>query len=71
MLPVVQTVSQRIFEAFLRYHHQFKTITRRARTRFEQRDWTAARQDAVERLELYNQVVSDTVWWIRQELGSH
>ena len=68
--PYIQTVSQRIFEAFLRYHHQFKTITRRARTRFEKRDWAAAREDAVERLELYNTVVADTVWWVRRELGS-
>ncbi len=68
--PYIQTISQRIFEAFLRYHHQFKTITRRARTRFEKRDWSSARSDAVERLELYNQVVADTVWWIRQELRS-
>ncbi len=66
----IRTISQRIYEAFLRYHHQFKTITRGAQTRFEKRDWNAAREDAVERLELYNQVVGDTVWWVRQELGS-
>jgi isocitrate dehydrogenase kinase/phosphatase len=36
-----------------RYHRGFEEITRRARQRFEQRDWLGAQADATERLTLY------------------
>ena len=37
-----------IRDGFLDYHARFAAITRRARQRFEQRDWMAARDDAVQ-----------------------
>ena len=42
-----------IHAAYERYHRGFEEITRRARDRFEQRDWLGAQTDATERLTLY------------------
>ncbi len=43
------------------FQHQFKAITRRARGRFARRDWHGMQTDAAERLDLYKQVVDQTV----------
>ena len=48
-----------IHDGFEDYHARFAAITRRARGRFEQRDWVAARQDAVERIALYDLCVGE------------
>ena len=40
-------VSRVIFDAFEDYHARFADITRRAKIRFENSDWNAARMDAV------------------------
>ena len=48
-----------IRDGFLDYHARFAAITRRAQQRFEQRDWMAARDDAVERIELYDLCVGE------------
>ncbi len=53
--------AQAILEAFAAYHAQFKAITRRARMRFETRDWHGMQADVAERLELYRTVVEQTV----------
>jgi isocitrate dehydrogenase kinase/phosphatase len=50
-----------IHQAFLEYESRFTAITRRARLRFENREWRQAQEDAVERLTLYRAVVDDTV----------
>ncbi|MEP7324502.1 MAG: isocitrate dehydrogenase kinase/phosphatase AceK regulatory subunit, partial [Gemmatimonadota bacterium] len=50
-----------IHRAFLEYEARFTAITRRARQRFEGREWRKAQDDAVERLTLYKTVVNDTV----------
>jgi isocitrate dehydrogenase kinase/phosphatase len=42
-----------IHAGYERYHHGFEEITRRARDRFERRDWLGAQADATERLTLY------------------
>lgn len=58
-----------IHAAFAAYHEQFKTITRRARTRFEQRDWHGIQADAAARLDLYTAVVDEIVADIRELLA--
>jgi isocitrate dehydrogenase kinase/phosphatase len=55
--------------AFEAYQARFELITRRARGRFEQRDWHAAQRDARERLELYSAVVNTSLAHLRQMLG--
>ena len=49
--------SQIIYDGFIRYNNYFHRITRRARTRFEQRDWKGHQQDIVDRADLYEKSV--------------
>jgi isocitrate dehydrogenase kinase/phosphatase len=57
--------------AFLDYHARFTQITRRAKARFEAREWREAQGDAVERLTLYRGIVHDTVGEITTLVGSN
>jgi isocitrate dehydrogenase kinase/phosphatase len=54
-----------VLDAFVDYNARFADITRRARRRFERRDWHGAGRDAVDRIALYGQLVDET--WIRLE----
>lgn len=58
-----------IGEAFADYHAQFAWITQRARRRFEQRHWNAARADAVERIALYDACVDQCRMRLQAVLG--
>lgn len=58
-----------ILEGFERHSGQFREITDRASRRFEARDWPAAQADAVERLLLYSETVTDVVESIDELLG--
>jgi isocitrate dehydrogenase kinase/phosphatase len=64
------TAARAIVEAFADYHARFAAITRRARGRFERRDWAGARLDAVERIELYDRCVAETDARLRAGLGA-
>jgi isocitrate dehydrogenase kinase/phosphatase len=59
-----------IYDAFEAYHAQFKTITRRARTHFERRDWRTMQADAAARLDLYADVIGGIVAEVRELLGT-
>src|SRR3954468_17596529 len=50
-----------IHAAYEQYALGFEEITRRARSRFEVRDWAGAQADATERLELYKAHVDAAV----------
>jgi len=56
-----------IRDAFADYNRRFGEITRRARAHFENRDWAAARGDAVARIELYDRCIGE----ISVALGVH
>ncbi len=58
-----------IHEAFQKYNDNFWRITRRARSRFEGREWRGAERDLGERLELYTKSVDRTVAALRRQLG--
>jgi isocitrate dehydrogenase kinase/phosphatase len=58
-----------IREGFLAFHHQFQSITTRAHSRFENRDWAGIQKDAQERLVLYNRVVMQVVGRLQDLLG--
>jgi len=64
-LPACPEIGNRAVEAihaaYDRYHRGFEEITRRARERFEQRDWLGAQADATERLALYRTHVDGAV----------
>src|SRR6056297_101772 len=60
-----------IFDAFGDYNAEFREITRRARLRFESRDWVAGRRDATERIDLYDRYVARTTETLRGRLAGH
>jgi len=67
--PIARRAAAAILLAFDSYERRFSDITRRATTRFEQRDWHGMQHDAVERLELYGQVISAIVADLAALLG--
>ena len=56
-------------DGFADYNARFRAITQRAKRRFERREWTAARLDAIERIELYDVCVAETSRRLESELG--
>ena len=62
-------IAERIRDGFADYHARFAAITRRAKGRFEQRDWGAMRSDLVERIELYDVCVKQMQDWLAQVLA--
>ncbi len=50
-----------ILDGFISYEARFREITRRAKQRFEKRDWSGLQTDATERLDLYKNVVDQVV----------
>ncbi|MGC8641587.1 MAG: bifunctional isocitrate dehydrogenase kinase/phosphatase [Isosphaeraceae bacterium] len=65
---LVHKAGAAIFAAFQDYDRQFQAITRRAKPRFEKRDWHGLQHDALERLELYPRIITETVRRIRELL---
>ena len=62
--------SRHIVEAFAHYNAEFRAITRRAPQRFDARDWKGGQRDAVERIELYDRYVNQTIAELRERLGA-
>ncbi len=60
-----------IRDEFNSYTAQFREITRRARTRFEQRDWNALQTDVRARLGLYERKLSEVAAKLRPLLNDH
>ncbi len=58
-----------IYRTFSAYQISFQEITRRAKSRFENRDWHSLRADATERLGLYGDSVNAIVTQIRELFG--
>ena len=58
-----------VIEAFDRYLEAFAAVSRRARSRFERRDWRGAVADAAERLELYGVAIDGLEREVRRTLG--
>ena len=61
--------ARQLVEAFASYNAEFRAITRRAPLRFDSRDWKASQRDAVERIELYDRFVYQTITELRAALG--
>ncbi|MEM7575588.1 MAG: bifunctional isocitrate dehydrogenase kinase/phosphatase [Bacteroidota bacterium] len=49
-----------ILMGYMDYYYRFKLITKRARIRFEQRDWHGIQADARARINLYREIVGTT-----------
>lgn len=54
---LIAECSQIIYDGFIRYNNNFHRMTKRARTRFEKRDWKGHQQDIVDRVDLYEKTV--------------
>ncbi|HMA35714.1 MAG TPA: bifunctional isocitrate dehydrogenase kinase/phosphatase [Chloroflexia bacterium] len=67
--PLVATCAAAIHAAFDGYHAAFKTITRQATPRFEQREWLLMHADAEDRLDLYKTYVDQTVADLQPDLA--
>ena len=59
--PMHERAAALILDAFLDYNARFSDITRRARRRFERRDWKYVRVDAAARIDLYDACVRETL----------
>jgi isocitrate dehydrogenase kinase/phosphatase len=66
-LDSVAKLVTRVFDSYL---SEFLIISRRAQTRFEERDWRGGRRDALERLSLYEKVLSQLTVQIESALGT-
>ena len=70
-MQTAQRLAHVIRDAFADYHARFADITRRAKLRFETRDWAAARDDAVQRIELYDQCIAECMLRLEATLQQH
>jgi isocitrate dehydrogenase kinase/phosphatase len=61
--------AERVVQGFLRYNEAFRRVTLRAPERFAARDWSGSQADAVERIELYDLHVRETIAGITREFG--
>ncbi len=68
---LISAVSQTIYDGFITYNYNFHRITRRARVRFEKRDWKGHQDDIVERVELYDKSVRRIVLALRKLMDDH
>lgn len=66
---LIAECSQVIYDGFVRYNDAFHKMTRRAQTRFEQRDWKGHQEDIVERVNLYEKSVKRVVTELRRPMG--
>lgn len=66
---LITQASQTIYDGFIHYNKLFGRITRRAKVRFEQRDWIGHQQDIVDRVDLYEKSVRSIALKLRQQLG--
>ncbi len=63
--------AEAIRDAFDAYQNAFRAITRHAPWRFVERDWRGGQADAVERLDLYREVVDLALKWVHTYLADH
>ncbi len=62
-------VAHIIMGGYIHYHHQFRRITKRAKPRFEERNWPGIQEDGRARINLYRDEVGETTEKIRNFLG--
>jgi isocitrate dehydrogenase kinase/phosphatase len=68
--PTHMEAAQAIHQAYENYQTDFRHITQRAKTRFEECDWHGVHADARERLELYRKEIERIVTHIKELLGA-
>jgi isocitrate dehydrogenase kinase/phosphatase len=69
-MSISSECARQIVDAFARYNAEFRAITRRAPQRFDARDWKGSQRDAVERIDLYDRFVNQTIAELRERLSA-
>ena len=69
-MPQADPIASLVREAFDDYHARFAAVSRRAKRRFETRDWAGAREDAAERLDLYDRCIGECSARLAAVLGT-
>lgn len=64
-----ELIAEFIVNEFVRYNNDFRKITRRAKKRFETRNWPSNQSDAVERIELYDKSVGRAASVVAERLA--
>ena len=59
-----------IYSAFVKYNDNFIRITKRAKERFEKRDFSGSQKDLIERIALYDKSVTRSRSLVADEIGS-
>ncbi len=65
-----ELAAQIVLKAFEAFDAAFRSITRRAKHRFEQRDWQGGRHDSIERLDSYERSLDQVVRKLDTSIGS-
>lgn len=65
-----ELAAQIVLKAFEAFDAAFRSITRRAKRRFEQRDWQGGRHDSIERLDSYERSLDQVVRKLDTSIGS-
>ena len=66
---LLQQAADTIYRGFEDYHDRFRAITRRAKSRFEHRDWHGIGRDTRERFTYHPQALDHTLDLLRELLG--
>jgi isocitrate dehydrogenase kinase/phosphatase len=61
--------AQQVVAGFQRYDANFSALTNRAMERFAEHDWQGSQQDALERIELHDQFINQTIATIDDVFG--
>ena len=62
--------AERLRNAFSSYADEFASVTRRAKWRFQTRDWKGRNEDALERLDLYERFLREAAGALDALLGA-
>ncbi len=65
-----QIAAEVVFDAFVEMEEDFRRLTRRAKVRFESRDWQGMADDASDRISLYPETATRTAEVVGEYLGN-
>lgn len=68
---LIEECARSIFNGFLGYNNDYRSITLRAKARFQTQDWYASQRDQVRRIELYDEWVWNLVEQLNENLNDH
>lgn len=67
--PRAEATAALLVQSFARFLARVRTISGGAREHFQRADWQALHRDSLRRLDLHGDIVEDTLWRLREDLG--